>query len=359
MTGRAPATSGSSGRRRPPTAAPSSSTGRSSATSTRPMSSASACTAPASTSPAIRPSPCRTSSSAPTAAIAWGATAGPLDVNDYVQLELNPENPHQYRHGGGWADMRLRQETIKVKGGDDVAADVWESDYGVVQRLRRRARPRLRLSPHLGRLRDPDADGLDPLDAGPELRPVARRGRRTWRPRSTGTTPTATATSATSRPATCRCARRRQDLRLPAKGDGSHGLAGHPPLRRRAEDAQPRAGLDRQLEQPLRQGHRSPPSRAAPGLGRPRGRDHVAHRGQGPLQPRGGLEHPAGDELRRRERALLRAAHPRRRRVRCRPTIRASRCSPPSRDVGHAARSATPTARRPRRRWRSCASGWT
>ena len=64
--------------------------------------------------------------------IAWGATAGPLDVNDYVQLELNPENPHQYRHGDGWTDMRLRQETIKVKGGDDVIADVWESDYGVV-----------------------------------------------------------------------------------------------------------------------------------------------------------------------------------------------------------------------------------
>ncbi len=42
-------------------------TGRSSATSIRPMSSASACTAPASTSPAIPPSPCRTSSSAPTA----------------------------------------------------------------------------------------------------------------------------------------------------------------------------------------------------------------------------------------------------------------------------------------------------
>lgn len=65
-------------------------------------------------------------------AIAWGATAGPLDVNDYVELELNPENPHQYRHDGGWADMRLRQETIEVKGGDAVTADVWESDYGVV-----------------------------------------------------------------------------------------------------------------------------------------------------------------------------------------------------------------------------------
>lgn len=64
--------------------------------------------------------------------IAWGATAGPLDVNDYVELELNPENPHQYRHGDGWSDMRQRQETIEVKGGDDVVIDVWESDYGAV-----------------------------------------------------------------------------------------------------------------------------------------------------------------------------------------------------------------------------------
>ena len=64
--------------------------------------------------------------------IAWGATAGPLDVNDYVELELNPENPHQYRHGDGWNDMRQRQETIEVKGGDDVVIDVWESDYGAV-----------------------------------------------------------------------------------------------------------------------------------------------------------------------------------------------------------------------------------
>lgn len=64
--------------------------------------------------------------------IAWGATAGPLDVNDYVELELNPENPHQYKHNGKWADMRLRRETIKVKGAADVVAEVWESDYGVV-----------------------------------------------------------------------------------------------------------------------------------------------------------------------------------------------------------------------------------
>ena len=83
--------------------------------------------------------------------IAWGATAGPLDVNDYVELELNPENPHQYRQGDGWADMRLRQETIKVKGADDVAAEVWESRLRRRSGFRRRARPRLRLPPHLGR----------------------------------------------------------------------------------------------------------------------------------------------------------------------------------------------------------------
>lgn len=64
--------------------------------------------------------------------IAWGSTAGPLDVNDYVQLELNPENEHQYRHDGGWVDMALRKETLKVKGAEDIALDVWETEYGVV-----------------------------------------------------------------------------------------------------------------------------------------------------------------------------------------------------------------------------------
>ncbi|MBP7000422.1 MAG: penicillin acylase family protein [Amaricoccus sp.] len=65
-------------------------------------------------------------------AIAWGATAGPLDVNDYVELTLNPENPRQYKQGDGWADLRSRQETIKVKGAEDVVVDIWTSDYGVV-----------------------------------------------------------------------------------------------------------------------------------------------------------------------------------------------------------------------------------
>ena len=64
--------------------------------------------------------------------IAWGATAGPRDVNDYYRLTLNPDNPHQYRKGDGWADMRPRPETFRVKGMADVDTTVWDSDYGTV-----------------------------------------------------------------------------------------------------------------------------------------------------------------------------------------------------------------------------------
>ena len=67
--------------------------------------------------------------------IAWGATAGPLDVNDYFQLELNPDNSAQYRKNGAWQDMHARPETFKVKGQPDVATVVYESDYGVVSQI--------------------------------------------------------------------------------------------------------------------------------------------------------------------------------------------------------------------------------
>jgi len=64
--------------------------------------------------------------------IAWGATAGPRDVNDYYRLELNPDNPHQYRMNDDWMDMTPRLESIRVKGMGDVEATIWESEYGTV-----------------------------------------------------------------------------------------------------------------------------------------------------------------------------------------------------------------------------------
>ncbi|MGU3575180.1 penicillin acylase family protein [Brucellaceae bacterium C25G] len=70
--------------------------------------------------------------------IAWGATAGPLDVNDYYQLKLNPENPQQYWKNDKWQDMHVRSENFKVKGQPDVKTDVYESDYGVVSQIDRK-----------------------------------------------------------------------------------------------------------------------------------------------------------------------------------------------------------------------------
>lgn len=67
--------------------------------------------------------------------IAWGATAGPLDVNDYFQLKLNPENPQQYWKNDAWHDMHARPESFKVKGQPDVTTVVYESDYGVVSQI--------------------------------------------------------------------------------------------------------------------------------------------------------------------------------------------------------------------------------
>lgn len=64
--------------------------------------------------------------------IAWGATAGPLDVNDYYQLQLNPANPHEYLFNGSYRPMEHRVETIQVRDDDDVALDIYSSVHGVV-----------------------------------------------------------------------------------------------------------------------------------------------------------------------------------------------------------------------------------
>ncbi|HET6922078.1 MAG TPA: penicillin acylase family protein, partial [Anaeromyxobacteraceae bacterium] len=47
---------------------------------------------------------------------AWSLTSGGSDNSDIFALELNPENPAQYRYRGAWKDLDCRTETIAVRG---------------------------------------------------------------------------------------------------------------------------------------------------------------------------------------------------------------------------------------------------
>lgn len=64
--------------------------------------------------------------------IVWGATAGPLDVNDMYQEKLNPANPHEYQFNGAMRAMGKRIELIKVKGQADEKLDVYSTVHGTV-----------------------------------------------------------------------------------------------------------------------------------------------------------------------------------------------------------------------------------
>lgn len=64
--------------------------------------------------------------------IAWGATAGPLDVNDMYQEQLNPANPYEYRFKGAMRAMDKRTERIQVRGEADQSLDVYSTVHGTV-----------------------------------------------------------------------------------------------------------------------------------------------------------------------------------------------------------------------------------
>lgn len=64
--------------------------------------------------------------------IAWGFTNTGPDVQDLYIEKINPANAMQYKTPEGWADFKVRQETIKVKGQPDVTIDVRETRHGPV-----------------------------------------------------------------------------------------------------------------------------------------------------------------------------------------------------------------------------------
>lgn len=65
--------------------------------------------------------------------IAWGSTVGSLDTNDVYQLELDPQNQYAYRFNGAYRAMDKRTETLRVKGAAPRELSFYASVHGPVQ----------------------------------------------------------------------------------------------------------------------------------------------------------------------------------------------------------------------------------
>jgi len=63
---------------------------------------------------------------------AWGLTIFETDNEDLLVYETNPKNPNQYRYKGKWVPMTIRTETIPVKGGTPVTAELKYTRHGPV-----------------------------------------------------------------------------------------------------------------------------------------------------------------------------------------------------------------------------------
>lgn len=65
-------------------------------------------------------------------AIAWGSTVGSLDTNDTYQETLNPANQYEYRFNGAYVPMTKRVDIIKIKGEADRSVDIYATVHGFV-----------------------------------------------------------------------------------------------------------------------------------------------------------------------------------------------------------------------------------
>ncbi len=65
-------------------------------------------------------------------AIAWGFTHGMIDDLDFYLEKINPANPDEYWHEGGWKKMEVIEEYIPVKGGDPVLFKIRSTAHGPV-----------------------------------------------------------------------------------------------------------------------------------------------------------------------------------------------------------------------------------
>jgi penicillin amidase len=64
--------------------------------------------------------------------VAWGVTNVMLDDVDFYIEKINPENPRQYWFKNHWEDMKVREETIRVKGRDPVNVGILLTRHGPI-----------------------------------------------------------------------------------------------------------------------------------------------------------------------------------------------------------------------------------
>jgi len=66
---------------------------------------------------------------------AWGLTVFRTDAEDLYVYELNPDNSNQYRYQGRWEEMNLIQDTIAVKGQENVIITHRYTRHGPVTKI--------------------------------------------------------------------------------------------------------------------------------------------------------------------------------------------------------------------------------
>ncbi|MGD0626723.1 MAG: penicillin acylase family protein [Thermodesulfobacteriota bacterium] len=64
--------------------------------------------------------------------VAWGITNVMVDDVDFYIEKINPENPRQYWYKDHWEEMKVREETIRVKGRDPVKTEILLTRHGPV-----------------------------------------------------------------------------------------------------------------------------------------------------------------------------------------------------------------------------------
>jgi penicillin amidase len=64
--------------------------------------------------------------------VAWGVTNVMVDDVDFYIERINRENPRQYWYKDHWEDMRVVEETIRVKGGDPVSTEILVTRHGPI-----------------------------------------------------------------------------------------------------------------------------------------------------------------------------------------------------------------------------------